>query len=335
MKNIDIVIQIILGVILSKDRKIRFYKFTQDYMSKVSEIVFPEGLKKDIEDCDLLCISPHSILHSIPLHALKWEDNKEDKYIIEKFGICYVPSLSTLKYCQIKNSSRKNKGYKPEKCLLVCSGKKDDYLKFEEDINFMQQSYEWKNDDFLVLKGNNATKSNVKENVYNKDIVHFSTHGLFGLDYSQDPLESGLLLTSEYGIIENNDVIKNDSYENRLKYFLTAREIFNIQLNVNLVTLRACSSGRSLIKSGDELIGLSRALLYAGTPSLIVSLWNVNIDSSKMLLSEFYKLWLDNKNPLPKWKALQQAQISFISRKEEKYFHPYHWAPFILIGDWL
>jgi hypothetical protein len=65
-------------------------------------------------------------------------------------------------------------------------------------------------------------------------------------------------------------VITSES-EARLRYFITAGEIFNIQLNADLVTLRACSSGRSNIVSGDELIGLTRAFLYAGTPSLLAA----------------------------------------------------------------
>jgi hypothetical protein len=51
---------------------VEFYKFKQDYLAKISKIIFPEDLKKDIQDCDLLCISPHNVLHSIPFHALIW-----------------------------------------------------------------------------------------------------------------------------------------------------------------------------------------------------------------------------------------------------------------------
>jgi CHAT domain-containing protein len=127
------------------------------------------------------------------------------------------------------------------------------------------------------------------------------------------------------------------SREERGHFFLTAREIFDLRLNnTDIVTLRACSSGRSLVTAGDELIGLSRAFLYAGTPSLIVTLWNVYIQSSYKLLKEFYRLWLDKSNPMPKWKALQLAQIALLKDPDtEKFHHPYHWAPIILIGDWL
>jgi len=62
-------------------------------------------------------------------------------------------------------------------------------------------------------------------------------------------------------------------------------------------------------------------------------LWNVNKRSSQLLLNDFYRLLLDKQNPLPKWQALQQAQKNLLQNPE--YQHPYHWAPFILVGDWL
>ena len=79
----------------------------------------------------------HGSLHSVPFHALKWSDNE---YIIEKFGICYVPSASTLRYCQTKNLLRTNSSdYRPNKCIVVCSGAKSDYTEFEKDIDFLSQ----------------------------------------------------------------------------------------------------------------------------------------------------------------------------------------------------
>lgn len=86
----------------------------------------------------------------------------------------------------------------------------------------------------------------------------------------------------------------------RSAFLLSTREIFGLQLTADLVTLGASSSGRAVIQSGDELVGLTRAFLYAGAPSLIVSLWNVNKRSSQRLLTWFYRLWLAQDQPQPK-----------------------------------
>ena len=137
------------------------------------------------------------------------------------------------------------------------------------------------------------------------DIIHFACHGKF--DHT-DPLSSGVNLYD--GI-------------------LTAREIFEMRLTTELVTLGACETGYNKISPGDELIGLTRAFLYAGAPSVIVSLWSVDAGSTHELMLEFYK---QIKNGADKATALQKAQIKIMEKKE--YTHPYYWAPFVLIGDW-
>jgi hypothetical protein len=88
-------------------------------------------------------------------------------------------------------------------------------------------------------------------------------------------------------------------------------------------------TGINEIKTADELICLTRALIYAGASSVIVSLWSVYDPSTKDLMFEFYKLL---KNGKDKATALQQAQINILQKEE--YLHPYYWAPFILVGDW-
>ncbi len=115
-----------------------------------------------------------------------------------------------------------------------------------------------------------ATKEKVLQEIEGKDIVHFSCHGY--LD-QKDPLSSGIVLYNEE--------------------ILTAKEIFDLKLNAEIVSLGACQTGLSERSLGDELIGLTRAFLYAGTPSLIVSLWSVNASSTKELMLEFYKLAKD------------------------------------------
>jgi CHAT domain-containing protein len=110
---------------------------------------------------------------------------------------------------------------------------------------------------------------------------------------------------------------------------LTAREIFDLKLNAELVTLSACETGINETKQGDELIGFTRALTYAGASSVIVSLWSVYDPSTRELMAEFYKLLKHEKD---KATALQQAQIKIMQKDE--YSHPYYWAPFILVGDW-
>jgi len=98
-----------------------------------------------------------------------------------------------------------------------------------------------------------------------------------------------------------------------------------MDLNASLVILSACETGLGHLTNGDEMVGLSRAFIYAGTPSVISSLWMVEDESTSFLMERFYT-HLQKKN---KAKSLRMAQLE----TKEKYEHPLYWAPFVLVGD--
>jgi CHAT domain-containing protein len=98
-------------------------------------------------------------------------------------------------------------------------------------------------------------------------------------------------------------------------------------LNCELVTLSACETGINLIAPGDELIGLSRGFFSAGTPSLLLSLWSVDDEATKNLMTTFYKNIQAGRKPVD---ALRQSQLKMLNDKP----HPFFWSPFVLIGRW-
>ncbi|MBI2175012.1 MAG: CHAT domain-containing protein, partial [Candidatus Omnitrophica bacterium] len=139
---------------------------------------------------------------------------------------------------------------------------------------------------------------------------------------------------------------------------LEVREIFGMGLKANLVVLSACETGLGKLSSGDELVGLTRAFIYAGTPSVVASLWKVEDSSTAALMGSFYR----NLKTMSKVEALRQAQLELIrgqgssdllaqrgvggigklgevpqtkpaSPSSVSTSHPYFWAPFILVGD--
>jgi CHAT domain-containing protein len=99
--------------------------------------------------------------------------------------------------------------------------------------------------------------------------------------------------------------------------------------NANLVTLSACDTALSKIQGGDDLVGLSRGFIYAGTPSLLATLWKVDDRSTAVLMERFYTNWIKG---MSKAEALREAQLSL--KAMPQYKHPFYWAPFVLIGDW-
>jgi len=109
---------------------------------------------------------------------------------------------------------------------------------------------------------------------------------------------------------------------------LSLFDIYQLRLSSELTTLSGCSTGLNVVEGGDELIGLVRGLLYAGTQAVLASLWDVNDKSTAEFMKSFYERLRKNPN---KALALQEA----MRKLRENYPHPYYWAPFILIGKFV
>ena len=239
---------------------------------------------------NLICFVPHGILHAMPLHAL--ELNGEP--LIKNHPIAYSPSSSIMKFC-----SKKGKNKLQSAVSFGFSSNQDLNLKtiIENTATSVAKLFKANAFNFEL-----ATKLNVLKECANKDVVHFSCHGYFN---PHDPLSSGIAL-------HKGEI-------------LTAREIFQMRLKAEIVTIGACETGLNMINLSDEIVGLTRAFLYAGAHSIIGSLWSVDGSSTQELILEFYSLITKGYE---KTTALQEATKKVM----EKNPHPFYWAPFILIG---
>jgi CHAT domain-containing protein len=164
-----------------------------------------------------------------------------------------------------------------------------------------------------LLIGLDASKGNLqKEDLTSRRYVLFSTHGILGneIPYVRQP---ALVLN----LVGNN---KEDG-------FLTASEIFNMNLNADLVGLSACQTGLGIQAAGEGVVGLSRAFMYAGTDSVLVSLWSVSDESTYKLMVKFFEGLKQGKD---KMTALAEAKQYL---RANGYDNPFYWAPFILMGE--
>ena len=116
-------------------------------------------------------------------------------------------------------------------------------------------------------------------------------------------------------------------------------EIFNLRLNADLVVLSACETARGQMSRGEGIVGLTSAFLFAGSDSVVASLWNVNDESTSLFMESFYT---SLKRGLSKADALRDARLetmrkqikSAVTGEQESLASPYFWAPFVLIGEW-
>jgi CHAT domain-containing protein len=169
-----------------------------------------------------------------------------------------------------------------------------------------------------TLKALDFTAS--RETVFNSRldqyrIIHFATHGLLN---SEHPTLSGIVL-SLY-----------DEQGRPIDGFVRLHEIYNLKLNAELVVLSACRTALGREIKGEGLVGLTRGFMYAGTPSVVASLWDVRDQATSELMSRFYEgMFKDGKRPAA---ALRAAQVSMW--REQRWAAPYYWAGFVLQGEW-
>lgn len=249
-------------------------------------------LEAHLASTDALIIVPHAALHYLPLHALY--DGQH--YLLENYEISYLPAASLLRYClQARNS---------DGSVVVFGHSHQDRLPYTL-AEARQVADLWGGTPFL---GKAATVNRFNEQAGQARLLHLAAHADFRAD---NPLFSGLAL-------EDGRV--------------TTLDVFNLQLNSELVTLSACQTGRSVVGGGDELQGMMRAFLSAGAASLLASLWPVDDQSTARMMQRFYQ------GLVAGWSrrtALRRAQLYLLQGEDlpDHYRHPYYWAPFFLVGN--
>jgi len=184
----------------------------------------------------------------------------------------------------------------------------------ELEVDAIQKEFVSKGLRTKLLLKNDATEKVIKSGIINDfRIIHLATHGFVN---SEKPELSGILLAQD-----------STGGQDGILY---SGELYNIKLKADLTVLSACETGLGKVRKGEGIIGLTRALLYAGSKNIIVSLWPVSDQSTSDLMIYFYKNLLDEKKDQSYSQWLRQAKLKMIN--EGKYSNPFYWSPFILVG---
>jgi CHAT domain-containing protein len=245
-----------------------------------------------------LGIVPHDCLHYLSFASL----HDGEDYFVERYPLFYVPSASVLKYSLARRGQTKNR-------RVLAIGNPD--LQNEAlELPFAERevdSIRWPFPEVDVLKRGEATEKALVERSPDYGIIHIASHGEFD---AVNPLFSRILLAAA-GETDGS---------------LNAEEVFRLTLHADLVVLSACQSGLGKVEKGDEIIGLNRAFTYAGTHSLLSTLWRVNDVTTAILVKHFYR----NYAAQDKATSLRKAQLLV----KRYYPHPSYWAAFVLTGDY-
>jgi len=243
-----------------------------------------------------LVIVPHDVLHYLPFAALR---TPEGKWLMEEHAVGTVPSASVLKFLVHKGANADHR--------VLAVGNPD--LGPGLALRYAEREVQAINERFpsttTMLTRAAASESRVKQQLGQAGLLHFAVHGELNED---DPMASALLLTPGGG------------EDGRLE----VREVFATELSARLVVLSACETGLGKLSRGDELVGLQRAFLYAGTPAVVTTLWKVDDRASFRLMRAFYE-GLASKGPTEALRAAQRALLA-------DFPHPFAWAAFGLTG---
>jgi CHAT domain-containing protein len=241
-------------------------------------------------------IVPHGVLHYLPFSALRKADGG---LLVEESALRFLPSASVLKFL------RPGTGVKPGQLLVLGNPDLGDPrmdLKFAEGEARTVAAI---NPDSRILLRKEASETNFKKAGMLFSRIHFASHGKFQAD---DPLRSGLFLAKDN---------ENDG-------MLTVGELYSMSLDADLVTLSACETGLGKVANGDDVVGLTRGFLYAGSRSIVASLWSVDDKATAELMQTFYR----NLGSMPKPEALRLAQI----QTRKGFASPFFWAAFQITG---
>jgi CHAT domain-containing protein len=235
-----------------------------------------------------LILVPHGALYYLPFQAL----HDGDSYLIERREVSFAPSALVLQQCM----SRARGAFGTALLFGVA----------DEQIPRVHEELQALDDLFASVKrftNEAATSEALRRNCTDVDVLHLACHAQFRSD---NPLFSSLVFGDGW---------------------FTARDAYSLKLNCGLVTLSACETGMNAVAPGDELMGLARGFLSAGSATVMMSLWTIDDEATAELMTTFYRELAATNSPAT---ALRTAQTVLLKQKP----HPFFWSPFILVGRW-
>lgn len=266
---------------------------TPEVLQDMAALIAPLTTLSHPEELLILC--PTGPLHALLLHVLEIDGEP----LLVRNPVVYCPSLNVLRHCLVRRRQ-----YEGLPAAAVFGDPNGDRAAAAQLVAHLEQRLQTK-----PLVNQAVTRQAFTAEIARKDFIHFQGHAVHE---PKDPLESYLSLADGQ---------------------LTAREVFTLpDLQADLVALAACESAANVIVTGDEPLGLIPAFLYAGTNSVLATLWKVQQKAAALTMQLFYDRLLDSQNSFHKAEALRQAMLTV--RATPGFESPYYWAPFVLNGDW-
>jgi CHAT domain-containing protein len=280
----------------------RLFKNVLESKKEVSKLVLiPDGRLSYLSFETLLTEKPDSSSNNYGIRNLK--------YLLNDYTVVYAYSASLWKQTTTLTFETKDKdfiGFAPSANQHLTAS--EDCFGPLFDLQFNVAEVE---DVGKILHGNSFTGIHATTNIFireagNYSILHLATHAC---EDSIDPSRSRIYFHDRS---------------------LTIEALYLLNLDANLVTLSACNTGSGKLQQGEGVMSISRAFIYSGCSSIVMSLWNVDDASTSQVMQFFYT---ELKKGSPRDEALRLAKIKFLNQADKLHSHPCYWAPFIFIGN--
>lgn len=298
---------------------------------QVYQHTLEEALNNLHSDIDQLIIIPDATLSTLSFEALndhlvsQSEKNfAQLPYLIKRYQIHYAYSVKLLQENKerslVLNANNKCLAlappYKPEQALAQRDVRSNQRRNGVAQLEFTQIEIEaiHRHFDGQFEATSEATKSYFLDQASNYGILHLAMHGEADFEDTQ------------YGHLIFTNLLSDTLEENLLYHY----EIANMDLNTQLVVLSACETGVGKYEAGEGVFSLARSFMHAGVPSVIMSLWKVNDQSTSQLMPIFYQ---GLAKGLGKDEALRLAKLKFLEEANLEYRHPFYWSGFVSLGD--
>jgi len=297
-----------------------------------------------------LIIAPHDKLYLLPFEVFVVDKGKPI-YVVDRWFVSYYPSGSIL----VLNRKYQEKKPQPRKPLFAIG----DPVFSPDDERYVEKKKEYKL--AMVTKKRNA----LSRRIWGGKMIEFkripntgkevkAIGRLLGVSEKSGDIKTGVKATErevkkidhtkyKYEHYATHGVLKGDipglrepalvlSLPNLNdpvldEGFLTMSEIFGLKTNAEMVVLSACTTALGEEVPGEGLVGLTRAFMYAGTPSVVASLWSVDDPATAKLMTSYYRYLKQGRD---KAQALSLAKREL---RRKGYYNPFYWAPFILHGE--
>lgn len=262
-------------------------------------------------------ISADGVLNDLPFETLLTSKPENPvsfqklPYLIKDVAVSYIFS-GTLYKMMKENSSKK-----PGKVLAFAPDFKMDFNSSGYMAPIMNNKEEVENISKLAktksFSGKSSNKKNFLKYINEYSVLHMATHGFSDNTHSNNSYIS----FSQYG----SEINREEK--------LYVRDLYNHRINAEMVVLSACETNLGQYFRGEGVYSLARSFAYAGSHSIITSLWKVNQRSAAMTMEVFYT---NLKKGINKAESMQKAKLDII-QKDAIMAHPYYWAGFIVLGN--